>query len=187
VRSHAPADAPECLSSRPPRGCMATKPSLHRLAANLGHAQAGEREAMQVGKLTGQSLDRDHDAGGEIGLGGLGADALRGRLSAVRRSACAICSRSAAGYPGGRRFGRCSVLGRRRARSGRAERLDTVTYISAPWFPARLAPQCGDGSRTDSSSARSLHRRMGVGPSMRQSAALRQKYTSSYLWNRVLS
>jgi len=66
-------------------------PALHGLPLDLRHAEAREGQAMLVGQLTCEGLDRDHHVGGKSGPDGLDALALRGQRGVAQRSACATC------------------------------------------------------------------------------------------------
>ena len=57
------------------------EPAAQDLALDLGDAEARQREAVLVGQLTGQRLNRDDDAGGKSGPAARAEAALPGRPS----------------------------------------------------------------------------------------------------------
>jgi hypothetical protein len=75
----------------------------HDLTLNVGQRPARQGQAAAMGQFAHQRLNRDDDAGGKSGRGPRRGVPPPAPGSHVHRSACAICSRSGAAYPGATR------------------------------------------------------------------------------------
>ena len=75
----------------------------HDLTLNVGERPARQRQAGAMGQFAYQSLNRDDGVGGKNGRAPRRGVPPLGPGSHVHKSACAICSRSGAVYPGATR------------------------------------------------------------------------------------